>query len=157
MEILKIIFGKLGAGILYGVGFFIGLALIGSILIPYFDSRMENNAEERMSSIYVEYDDNAKLEATVTSENIGNGEFTLLGELANNGEHAWSSVKLKAELYDETGAFIEECEEYIQQTSKPGTKINFKLSCGSSCTALQIEQYASYKLLVVDAHYKRSD
>lgn len=154
MEIIKLIFGKLGAGILYGVGFFIGLAIIGSILIPYFESKVEEDAEERMSSQYIEYSDSAKLEATVNSENIGNGEFTLLGELSNNGEHAWSSIILKAELYDDSGAFIEECEEYIQQTSKPGSTINFKLSCGSSCSAIQIEKYASYKLLVVNAHYK---
>lgn len=154
MDIIKLIFGKLGAGILYGVGFFIGLAIIGSLAMPYFESKIEEENDEMMSSFYIEYDDNAKLEAKVNSENIGNGEFTLLGELLNNGEHTWSSVILKAELYDESGEFIEECEEYINQTSQPGSTINFKLSCGSKCSAIQIDKYASYKLLVVNAHYK---
>lgn len=155
MDIIKTILGKLGAGILYGAGFFIGLALLGSIAMPYFESKIEEDTEERMSSIFIEYDETAMLEATVTSESIGNGEFTLIGELSNNGKHTWSSVSLKAELYDESGAFIEQCEEYIRQTSRPGSTINFKLSCGSKCSALQIEKYANYKLMVVDAHYKR--
>ncbi len=123
--------------------------------MPYFESKMEEDTEERMSSIFIEYDESSKLDAEVKSEDIGNGEFTLIGELSNSGEHTWSSISLKAELYDEAGAFIEECDEYIRQTSRPGSVINFKLSCGSKCSALQIEKYASYKLLVVDAHHKR--
>ena len=123
--------------------------------MPYYLSKIEEDAEERMSSIFIEYDENAMLEAEVKSENIGNGEFTLIGTLSNKGDYTWSSVNLKAELYDESGAFIEECEEYIRQTSRPGSVINFKLSCGGKCSALQIEQYNSYKLLIVDAHHKR--
>lgn len=155
MDIIKKILGKLGAGILYGVGFFTGIAILVSIAMPYFESRIEGNSEETYSSMFIEYDESAKLEAKVNSENIGNGEFTLIGELSNKGEHTWSSVNLKAELYDESGAFIEECEEYIRQASRPGSIINFKLSCGSKCSAIQIEKYSSYKLLVVDAYYKR--
>lgn len=155
MDIKRTIFGKLGAGILYGAGFFIGLSIISIIAMPFFESKIMDDSKERMSSIYIEYDENAKLETEVKTENIGSGEFTLLGTLSNKGEHSWSSVSLKAELYDESGSFIEECEEYVRQTSKPGSVINFKLSCGSKCSAFQIEKYANYKLLIVDAHHKR--
>ena len=155
MKYIKIILGKLGSGILYGAGFFIGLAVIGSIAMPYFEAKMDEGSEERMASMFIEYDETAKPEAEVTSEKIGNGEFTLIGKLSNNGENTWSSTTLKAELYDESGAFIEECDEYVRQTSKPGSVINFKLSCGSKCSKLQIEKYSSYKLVVIDAHHKR--
>ncbi len=77
------------------------------------------------------------------------------GRLTNNGERTWSSTTLKAELYDESGAFIEECDEYVRQTSKPGSEINFKISCGSKCSKFQIEKYSSYKLAIIDAHHKR--
>lgn len=155
MQLIKIIIGKLGAGILYGAGFFIGLALIGSVAIPYFKEQAEKDADERMSSMFIEYDESAKLEATVTSEKIKEGEFTLVGHLSNGGDESWSSVSLKAEIYDKSGAFIDECEEYIRQTSRPGKDVNFKLSCGSSCSPFDFSDYGSYKLMVIDASHKR--
>lgn len=167
MNFIKSIFVKIGAGFLYGAGFFIALALVGSFAIDHiYDSSEENiaevkaknleaekNIQEERRKLYRQFDETALLTALVTKERIDKEEFTLLGTLENKGDAAWSSVKLKAELFNEKGEFIDECSDYVSQTINPGTKINFKLSC-SSCRKINFENYHSYKLEVVNASYR---
>jgi len=155
MNFIKGVLNKLGAGFLYGAGFIVGVSIISIYGMPYFQDIMIKESEEKMSSMFIEYDESANLITKVTDENIGNGEFKLLGNIENKGNKSWSSISLKAELYDQDGNFIEQCEEYVQQTSKPESIINFKLSCGSKCTKLQIEKYKTYKLFITDARHKR--
>ena len=161
MEILKQLLNKILTGFLLGVGFVIAAGLLGGYAISYMTTTaMEKSSEEietkvtEYKSPYREYDESAKLQAIVKTENIGNGLFSLLGEINNNGEYTWQMVQLKAELFDESGKFIEQCEEYVSQTIKPNQTINFKLSCKSaSCNAFEPKGYHSYKLIITDARY----
>ena len=155
MDFIKGILNKLGAGFLYGAGFIVGVSILSIYVMPLVQDKIIDESEEKMSSMFTEYDESANLITKVTSENIGDGKFTLLGNIENKGSESWSSVTLKAELYDHEGNFIEQCEEYVRQLSKPGSIINFKLSCGSSCTKLQIDKYKTYKLIITDARHKR--
>lgn len=154
MEFIKSVLVKLGSGVLYGAGFIVGLGIIGVYVLPHFQDAMISGSEENIKSIFIEYDESANLLTKVTNERISDEDFTLLGAIENKGDKTWSSISLKAELYDSNGNFIEQCEEYVNQTSRPGSSINFKLSCGSQCSKLQMEQYSSYKLLISDARHK---
>lgn len=156
MELIKSILIKLGSGILYGAGFIVGLGIIGVYVLPHFQQVMVSDSEEKLSSLFIEYDESANLYTNVNSERISDDEFVLLGAIENRGDKSWSSISLKAELYDSNGNFIEQCEEYVNQTSRPDSSINFKLSCGSKCSRLQMEQYSSYKLFITDARHKRT-
>ena len=142
-----------------GVCFVIAAGLLGGYAISHMTTTaIESSSTEIESKIpeyespYREYDKTAKLKAVVKTENIGNGLFSLLGEINNNGEYTWQMVQLKAELFDKSGVFIEQCEEYVSQTIKPNNKL--KLSCKSaSCNAFEPKGYHSYKLIITDARH----
>jgi hypothetical protein len=149
---------KIGIGFLYGLGFAVAIAIISSISLSHFskktvysENEMESFKAER-DLIFKEYDENAKLVPEVTKEKISVNEFTLIGALKNDGDSNWSSINLKAEIFNKNGEFIEECSEYISDNSSPGSTINFKLSCGN-CSKLQLEDYHSYKLSITSASF----
>ena len=164
MNFIKTIFIKLGSGFLYGAGFTVAVAVIWPFAFSFMEfgieekqTRREDRAKERdeeMRLMFREYDESANLSVSVSKERIESDEFTLLGTLENKGDASWSSVSLKAELFNEAGEFIEECTEYVNHTSAPGSTINFKLSCGS-CTKFKLRDYKSYKLTITDARYSR--
>lgn len=164
MNFIKAIFVKLGTGFLYGAGFMIAAAVVGNFTFSYMESDMEEmerkqeernkNREEKMRMMSRSYDESAGLSVSIAKERIADDEFTLIGTIENNGDTKWSSVSLKAELFNEDGEFIDECTEYVNQTTIPGSKLNFKLSCGS-CSKFQLRDYKSYKLAITDAMYSR--
>lgn len=152
------------SGFLYGAGFIMAVAVVWPSASAYMESdveekqtQWEDRAKERdeeMRRMFREYDESANLSVSISKERIESEGFTLLGTVENKGDASWSSVSLKAELFNEAGEFIEECTEYVNQTSAPGSVINFKLSCGS-CTKFQLRDYKSYKLTITDARYSR--
>ena len=167
MEKLKELLSKVLSGFLLGVGFVIAAGLLGGYAVSHITTTaMKRNVSEinqttefkmpEYKSLFREYDESAKLNATVKNEKIGNGLFSLLGEVSNNGEHSWQMVKLKAELFDKSGKFIEQCDEYISQTIRPNQTINFKLSCKSAkCNAFEPNGYNTYKLFISGATHVR--
>jgi hypothetical protein len=164
VNFIKLVLSKLGFGFLYGSGFIIATATIGNFAFSYMEddinekkaamAERDKEREEEHRLMFRDYDDSAKLKVSISKERIESEEFTLLGTIENNGDAKWSSVSLKAELYNEAGEFIDECSEYVTQTSIPGSKVNFKLSCGS-CSKFQLRDYHSYELSITDARYSR--
>lgn len=164
MNFIIAAFVKVVCGFLYGAGFIMAVAVVWPFASAYMKSdieeeqtQWEDRAKERdeeMRKMFREYDESANLSVSVSKERIASEEFTLLGTVENKGDASWSSLSLKAELFNEAGEFIEECTEYVNQTSAPGSIINFKLSCGS-CTKFQLRDYKSYKLTIADARYSR--
>lgn len=178
MNFLKGLVAKLGTGFLYGIGFVIALRGIGSLAFDFYQPKERQTKYEsataretsekeigegkeradqpdgQFASVFVRYDESGMLSAKVTRERVGNGEFTLLGTVENNGKNIWTMINLKADLYDKTGNFIEQCEEYANERLSPGKRTNFKLSCGN-CSKLSLDGYDNYKLTIVDAHHRR--
>ncbi|UUA72353.1 FxLYD domain-containing protein [Cellvibrio sp. QJXJ] len=162
MNFIKSIIFKIGIGFLYGAGFAVAIVVIVSISFSKFSERSMSNMSEgkelkkdlktEREFMFREYDESANLVTEITKERISENEFTLLGTLKNNGNANWSSINLKAELFNKDGEFIETCSEYISDKSSPGSSINFKLSCGN-CSKLQLEEYHSYKLTIAGAHF----
>jgi len=165
MSFIKSISLKIMTGFLYGIGFIFSIFIIGSFYFSTYpegiiSTKSERNEEYEIKTTKIErnvtfreYDKSANLVAEITKERISENEFTLLGVLKNEGIYSWSAINVKAELFNKDGEFIDECSEYISETSSPGKVINFKLSCGS-CSKIQFEQYHSYKLSITGAHFK---
>lgn len=161
MSVFKTIGAKLADGFLYGAGFMLAMVVVTAVYYTYMEMNAQATLEanrveysEERKRMFRDYDETALLELSISREIITQEEFTLLGTVENNGDAGWSSVSIKAELFNEAGEFIDECSEYISETSRPGDIINFKLSCGS-CSKLQLHDYKSYKISIVNAHYAR--
>lgn len=155
MNVLKMILGKIGAGILYGVGIGLIVALFAWGSSLYFESQNKeimrgeyNNGECRN---YKKCEDKSGLAVTITKERINSEEFIILGNVSNSGDIKWTSVKVKAELFDKGNNFIDECSEYIDQKVFPGQAINFKLSC-TKCSKVNMDDYNSYKVSIIDGN-----
>ena len=165
MEIIKNILSKILNGFLIGIGFIIAAGLLGSYAVSHITSAARESSNlnsditkdrEELKDMFKEYDESAQLTAVVNTERIGNGEFTLLGEITNNGSFSWQMINLQADLYNTKGQFIEQCTEYVSETLRPGETANFKLSCRSSnCNTVDVNGFESYKLKIADARYMR--
>lgn len=153
MNFIRAVFLKLGVGVLYGAGFAFGLMAAGAIFTES-NSLFREESEEWKAPRIVKYDETAQLISTIRTERIADGEFTLLGEIENRGLESWSMINIKAELFDENGNFLDQCEDYISGTSSPGSVIKFKMSCGSDCSSIALEKFAEYKIEIVDAHHR---
>lgn len=164
MSFIKNILLKIGTGFLYGAGFSIAFIIISSFSFSYFLDRPKETEIERTEyvetrksereKIFKNYDESAKLITEVKKENISENEFTLIGSLRNEGDSNWSYIKLKAEIFNKNGEFIDQCSEFITEKSSPGSSINFKLSCGN-CSKFTLEGYDSYKLSITGASFER--
>lgn len=161
MSVIKTIGTRLADGFLWGVGFMLAVVAASAGYYMYLDASTQAALEasevelsEERKRMFRDYDETALLALSVSREIINEEEFTLLGTIENNGDARWSSVSIKAELFNEAGEFVDECSEYVSETSRPGELINFKLSCGS-CSKFQLRDYNSYKVAIVNAHYAR--
>ena len=165
MEKLKELFFKLLSGFFIGTGFVVAVGLLGGYAVSHITTTATEQSNKEMGSkedakipefksMFREYDESAKLKAIVKNERIENGLFSLLGEISNNGEHTWRMIQVKAELFDKSGKFIEQCEENISQTIRPEQTINFKLSCQrDDWNSFDPNGYSSYTLVITNARY----
>lgn len=154
MKYLKIIFEKIGAGLLYGIGFGLVMILFAWGSNWYFAAKNKELMGSNMAGecrSYKNCEDSSGLVVTITKERIADKEFILLGNVKNDGKIKWTSVKLKAELFDKDNNFIDECSEYIDQKVFPNTTVNFKLSC-TQCSKVNLEDYNSYKVSIIDGN-----
>ena len=152
MNFLKDTILRLFHGLLYGFGFMLAIVFVGYFALPdwYTESSYESD-DDTYSYLHKEYDETAKLDLDIREERIDEEEFILLGEIQNEGDTSWSMITLKAELFDIDGNFIDRCEEYIMDTSRPGEAINFKMSCGSQCSSFALKEYDHYKIEIESA------
>jgi len=169
LEVLKQLAIKLFGGFVLGIGFIAAAGIFGSYAISHIASGVTSEKEiisnksikktrKKYESLFRKYDETAKLSVQVKTEEVGNGSFKLLGELKNSGMHSWSGVKLQADLYNNSGQFIEQCEKYISNSIDPGKTVNFKLVCSSrKCSKLNLNDYNSYKLNISNARYVRKN
>ena len=154
MKIIKLILLKIANGFLAGLGFAVVLAIFywGAYMI--FENKSKeftvNETGDSECRNFKKCEKEAGLTVKILSERASSEEFVLLGEVSNSGDIDWTSVNLKAELFDENETFIEECTHYINEKVSPQSKVNFKLNC-SKCSKIQLENYNSYKIKIVDA------
>jgi len=164
MSFIKQILLRIGTGFLYGAGFSVAVVIICSVSFSYFFGNLKETRKERselaenrkaeMDKIFKKYDESANLVTEVTKQKITESEFTLIGNLRNEGDSNWSFINLKAEIFNKNGEFIDQCSEIISEKSSPSSSINFKLSCGN-CSKINLEEYHSHTLSITEASFER--
>jgi len=76
-------------------------------------------------------------------------QLLILGTIENTGSDTLNSVSLQAELLDDQGKMVYECDEYVSQSIKAGAKENFQIKCG--CHDKPVPAYKSVTVRVVKA------
>ncbi|MFZ5524187.1 MAG: hypothetical protein ACOY9D_08925 [Pseudomonadota bacterium] len=154
MQLLNLIFSRIGTGLLYGIGFGLVMAIITWGSTIYFEQKAESYMDGEINNgeckNFKKCEEKSGLKVHVSSEKIDNENFILLGQIKNDGDIKWTSANIKAELFDKENKFIDQCVEYVNQKVFPGTSINFKLSC-TQCSKIDLKGYNSYKISIVDA------
>jgi len=155
MERLKLALSKITTGFFYGLGFFIVVAVFYGGVFFYFNEKQDeysiNETGDSDCRSFKKCEKGSGLAVKIITERVSSEQFVLLGEVSNNGDIDWTSVNLKAELFDENDNFIEMCTHYIDELVSPQSKVNFKLSC-SNCSKLELANYASYKIKITNAN-----
>lgn len=154
MELINNALKKIGSGIAYGIGFGIMIFVFSWAAGTYLENEMEeslNGSEDSEECRnFKKCEESSGLELEITSERI-NEDFVLLGKIKNTGNIKWTSVTVKAELFDKGGQFVDECNELVDQKVFPGKEVNFKLEC-AGCSKPHLEGYASYKAIIIDGN-----
>ncbi len=152
MQFLVGVIKKIFDGFLYGIG--ISVILVGTVyLVENIFTDPDVYGDYGMLAECTSYEDcsdEAGLTLTITGENIDAENFILLGNVNNTSDIDWSSVKVKAELFDSDNNFIDECSETLDRKVFSGEKVNFKLAC-SSCSRVDLTNYSYYKAEIIDA------
>lgn len=156
---------KIKTGFWLGIGFIVpflimymisfGIALLSAKLSfekePVEITKVDNT-EKRIefssSQIKSNLDDQIKI--LNHRESVNGNRLLILGELVNNGPDTANSLQLQAELFDSSGNFVYECNEYFSRTLNAGDKENFQIKCG--CGEEAIPNYASLTVRVLKAN-----
>jgi len=123
---------KIGAGILYGIGFGIS---VGAIY--YFVS------DRMMDSMW----GNKGLEKVIVTkhERVKRNESVIvLGTIENQGTDPVRVLTIQVDLFDKTGKFVDQCQDYVQGALHGGESRNFRVSCGDKDKP--VIEHESYKI-----------
>ena len=135
MNIIKIFFQKFGSGLFIGIVSGATAGFIFAVITMQMTSSFWNDAEVL-----------EQLSITEDREVNRNGITVILGNVKNSSEETARMVKLKVDLYDENGTFVEQCDEYISDLHS-GKQTNFKVSC-KHCDNNKTVEHTSYKIYV---------
>jgi len=152
---------KLAAGAAYGSGFAVGFIIIFNLATSLWPVSRDISVTRKVlgsskgeKRVYVpKTASDPQLQKLLVQEvNAINREhaFEILGTLVNESERTWQFVILRADLYDNAGNFIYQCDRYIDEQLRPGESINFKIPCPS--LSKELKNYARHAIRVVDAY-----
>ena len=128
--------GKIGSGLLYGVGIGLSAGLIMYVISEKMSSSVWNDAALE------------KVVVTKHEEVKRDQALFILGTVENQGTETVRMPNVQVDLFDKNGKFVEQCSEYIKGALKPGESRNFKASCGG-CKDHPPVEHASYKVRVI--------
>lgn len=135
MNFIKAFLQKFGSGLFIGIVAGITAGFIFGIISMLLTQSIWNGDAEIMEQAKIIED----------REVNRNGKTIIFGTIQNNSEDMMKMFKVKVDLYDENGTFVEQCENYISDVPG-GKKTNFKVlckSCDSNITAAH-ESYQVY-------------
>ncbi|MCG7996969.1 MAG: FxLYD domain-containing protein [Candidatus Thiodiazotropha taylori] len=132
MSVIK----KIVSGFLYGIGFGVSAGLIFFFI------------SEKMSESVWNEEIYEKLIIVNHTKSSREGNVVVLGAVLNNGKESARFIQIKVDLFDESGAFVEQCSETLSGSLKPGKSRNFKVSCGG-CKSSPVVEHKSYKVYIV--------
>ncbi|MET0029584.1 MAG: FxLYD domain-containing protein [Candidatus Thiodiazotropha sp.] len=150
------------AGFWLGIGFIIPslavyglgtIAVVGlsPILMEASVNQIQDTIEENedFSKFREQFDMTAQVKILEYSEAESVDQLLILGKIQNAGKTKVGSIQLEAELYDDSGKFVYECNEYINKSLKADEVENFQIKCG--CKGQPVPSHASATVRVVSA------
>jgi hypothetical protein len=130
-QLLKAGLKKVGAGLLYGVGFGVSAGLIMKFIFDWMTPSFDPTRIDQVS-------------VTGHEEVKRDGEVFFLGTLENHNSGPVRIVKIQVDLFDKQGRLVDICEEHVRGPLKPAESANFKVSCGSK--GKPVVEHDSYKI-----------
>ncbi len=134
MKIVKAFLTKFGSALFIGIVAGISAGFIFGIISLL------------MNQSYWTKDAEIREQATITKDRevTRKGITMILGNLKNNSEDSMRMFKIKADLFDENGTFVEQCSDYISDLDA-GKQTHFKIIC-KSCDSNKTIEHSSYKI-----------
>ncbi len=69
-----------------------------------------------------------ELSASLLNTRFSTNEVAVLGIVKNSGKHEWQFITVKAEFYDKDGRFLDEVDESLSASLRPGSEEHFRLT-----------------------------
>lgn len=135
MDLIKIFLQKFGSGLFIGIVAGATAGFIFGVLSMVMTQSLWNDAKTL-----------GQLSITQDREVNRNGRTVILGNIKNQSEDTIRMFKLKVDLYDANGSFVEQCTEYMSDLHS-GKQTNFKVSC-KSCDSNKTVEHSSYKIYI---------
>lgn len=136
LTLLRKALGKIGSGLLYGVGIGVSVGLIMYVISEKMTASAWNDVA--LDKVFVSKHEEVKRDQALF----------ILGTIENRGSETVRMPTVQVDLFDKNGKFVEQCSEYIKGGLKPGESRNFKVSCGV-CKGHPSVEHASYKIRVI--------
>jgi hypothetical protein len=128
------------AGLVTGIGFGVGLIAVILVYDWISDYRKKN----------VVFSDKANLVVKEHRLQRQPHNASVIGVVENKGQDSWRYVRIRAELQDASGQFVEDCTEMLDGVLRPGQTQNFKVTCSGGKDRPLVE-FARYVVIVSDA------
>jgi hypothetical protein len=129
------------AGFRTGIGFGIGLIAILLIYDWVSDYMKKNVAFSEAANV------------VVTEHELQREPFnaSVIGIVQNKGQNSWRYVRLRVELQDANGRFVDLCTDSLDGTLRPGQAQHFKVTCNGS-KGRPLVKFEKYSVVVSDAY-----
>jgi hypothetical protein len=134
LNFIKLFLQKFGSGLFIGI---VAGATAGFIFAAIYTAYVQSmwNGDAKLIE---------QLSITQDREVTRNGRTIILGNVKNNTEDSIRMFKIKVDLYDANGTYVEQCTDYVSDLHG-GKQTNFKVVC-KSCESNQTVEHASYKI-----------
>lgn len=141
---------RLGVGMVYGVGFAIGVAGVAALTAmggaTWFAARSGEGITLQSPRPSAPQDTSTQFVFSDTSE-VKNewGGLNIVGTVVNKRANTSRFVNVYADLFDKNGKFIFQCSTQFQGGLPTGQRVNFMIQCYGLPKDL-LAKYASYKV-----------
>jgi len=141
---------RLGVGIVYGVGFAIGVAGVAALVTlggAYWYAAKYSGGITFDSPISSQHRDSSDQFVFSDTNEVKNawGGLNIVGTVVNKGANAGRYVNVYADLFDKNGKFIFQCMTQFNNGLVKDQRVNFMIECNALPKDL-MARYASYKV-----------
>src|SRR5262245_33129729 len=127
------------AGLITGIGFGVGLIAVILVYDQISDYRKKNVVFSEKANVVVK-------EHRLQREPFN---ASVIGVVENRGQDSWRYVRVRAELQDANGSFVEACTETLDGVLRSGQAQNFKVTCNGRKDR-PLAEFTKYVVVVSD-------
>jgi len=144
VDFLKVAARRLGVGLVYGIGFAVGLWLT---FLGLSQVRLAGEPSIARSPIETVVTRAAALEIVSSEAVVRPYLINIIGTVRNAGTIPVSHTTIVADLFDKDGKFYFQCKGWLNDTIAPSVTMTFGIDCHGVSKGLW-ERYGSYSVRV---------